>query len=418
MRVTASMPNGHWPTLVASFLHFDLSFMLWVLLGALRIYIAESLGLSPAEKGLLVAVPILSGSLLRIPLGLLSDRLGSKRVGVAMLAFLFVPLALGWRAGDTLPALLAIGLMLGTAGASFAVALPLASRWYPPERQGLAMGVAAAGNSGTVLANLIAPRLADVVGWHNVLGLAMLPLGVVLLAFLVLAKDSPVPTTGQPLRHYLTALAHGDIWWFCLLYSVTFGGYVGLSSFLPLFVRDQYALDPVTAGYLTALAAFVGSGVRPVGGYLADRLGGVRMLSMLLLGIGAIYALASLLPAVEVMAGLVVVGMLCLGMGNGAVFQLVPQRFQHQIGIATGVVGAVGGLGGFGLPLVLGNIKQGTGSFAPGFVVLALLAFGALTTLRFLVAIRPGWRVSWRLPQPAAERERGWRWSPMRGAQG
>ncbi len=298
MRVTASMPNGHWPTLVASFLHFDLSFMLWVLLGALRIYIAESLGLSPAEKGLLVAVPILSGSLLRIPLGLLSDRLGSKRVGVAMLAFLFVPLALGWRAGDTLPALLAIGLMLGTAGASFAVALPLASRWYPPERQGLAMGVAAAGNSGTVLANLIAPRLADVVGWHNVLGLAMLPLGVVLLTFLVLAKDRPVPTTGQPLRHYLTALAHGDIWWFCLLYSVTFGGYVGLSSFLPLFVRDQYALDPVTAGYLTALAAFVGSGVRPVGGYLADRLGGVRMLSMLLLGIGAIYALASLLPAV------------------------------------------------------------------------------------------------------------------------
>ncbi len=418
MRVTPSVPNGHWPTLVASFLHFDLSFMLWVLLGALGIYIAESLGLSPAEKGLLVAVPILSGSLLRIPLGLLSDRLGSKRVGVAMLAFLFVPLALGWRAGDTLPALLAIGLMLGTAGASFAVALPLASRWYPPERQGLAMGVAAAGNSGTVLANLIAPRLADVVGWHNVLGLAMLPLGVVLLTFLVLAKDRPVPTTGQPLRHYLTALAHGDIWWFCLLYSVTFGGYVGLSSFLPLFVRDQYALDPVTAGYLTALAAFVGSGVRPVGGYLADRLGGVRMLSMLLLGIGAIYALASLLPAVEVMAGLVVVGMLCLGMGNGAVFQLVPQRFQHQIGIATGVVGAVGGLGGFGLPLVLGNIKQGTGSFAPGFVVLALLAFGALTTLRFLVAIRPGWRVSWRLPQPAAERERGGRWSPLRGAQG
>jgi NNP family nitrate/nitrite transporter-like MFS transporter len=418
MRVTPSVPNGHWPTLVASFLHFDLSFMLWVLLGALGIYIAESLGLSPAEKGLLVAVPILSGSLLRIPLGLLSDRLGSKRVGVAMLAFLFVPLALGWRAGDTLPALLAIGLMLGTAGASFAVALPLASRWYPPERQGLAMGVAAAGNSGTVLANLVAPRLADVVGWHNVLGLAMLPLGVVLLAFLVLAKDSPVPTTGQPLRHYLTALAHGDIWWFCLLYSVTFGGYVGLSSFLPLFFRDQYALDPVTAGYLTALAAFVGSGVRPVGGYLADRLGGARMLSMLLLGIGAIYALVSLLPAVELMAGLVVVGMLCLGMGNGAVFQLVPQRFQHQIGIATGVVGAVGGLGGFGLPLVLGNIKQGTGSFAPGFVVLALLAFAALTTLRFLVIIRPGWRVSWRPPQPAAGRERGGRWSPMRGAQG
>src|SRR5581483_11172549 len=161
-------PRGHRPTLVAAFLHFDLSFMLWVLLGALGVYIAESAGLSPAQKGVVVATPLLSGALLRIPLGLLSDRFGSKPVGAGMLAFLGVPLLLGWLAGDDLPALLGIGLLLGTAGASFAVALPLASRWYPAERQGLVMGIAAAGNSGTVLANLIAPRLAEAVGWHNV----------------------------------------------------------------------------------------------------------------------------------------------------------------------------------------------------------------------------------------------------------
>src|SRR5688500_5195301 len=189
--MSSDKKTGHLPTLIACFLHFDLSFMLWVLLGALGIFIAESVGLTPMEKGLVVAVPLLSGSLLRVPAGMLSDRLGAKRVGIALLALLYVPLIVGWTAGDTLPSLLLIGLLLGTAGASFAVALPLASRWYPPEKQGLAMGVAAAGNSGTVIANLLAPRLAEAVGWHNVLGLAMLPLALVLVAFALLAKDSP-----------------------------------------------------------------------------------------------------------------------------------------------------------------------------------------------------------------------------------
>src|SRR3954470_10098526 len=186
----APATKGHLPTLIAAFLHFDLSFMLWVLLGALGIFIAQDLKLSPAEKGMMVAIPILSGSLLRVPSGLLSDRYGGKRVGIAMLAFLFLPLLLGWQLGDSLPSLLAVGLMLGTAGASFAVALPLASRWYPPQRQGLVMGIAAAGNSGTVIANLVAPRVAAIVGWHTVLALTMIPLAVVLVVFSLLAKDS------------------------------------------------------------------------------------------------------------------------------------------------------------------------------------------------------------------------------------
>jgi NNP family nitrate/nitrite transporter-like MFS transporter len=395
-----SVRQGHLPTLIASFLHFDLSFMLWVLLGALGIYIAESVGLSPAEKGLMVAVPILSGSLLRIPLGLLSDRIGGKRVGIGLLVFLFVPLTLGWQAGTSLPTLLAIGLMLGCAGASFAVALPLASRWYPPERQGLAMGIAAAGNSGTAIANLVAPMLADAVGWHNVLAIAMLPLALVLVAFTLMAKDSPERSTGLPAGHYLRAVKQRDMWWFCLLYSITFGGYVGLSSFLPLFLRDQYALTPSAAGSITALAAFVGSGVRPIGGYLADRWGGVRLLSGLLAGIGAAYAAASTLPSADLIVPLLVGGMACLGLGNGAVFQLVPRRFSAEIGVATGVVGAVGGLGGFLLPILLGNMKQATGSFGLGFVVLAVAAFAGLVLVRSLATVRADWRLSWRLPQP------------------
>lgn len=402
MHRTTRSPEGHWPTLVAAFLHFDLSFMLWVLLGALGVYIAESAGLDPAQKGLVVATPILSGALFRIPLGFLSDRLGSRRVGAGMLAFLFLPLLVGWRAGDDLPTLLAVGLMLGTAGASFAVALPLASRWYPADRQGLVMGIAAAGNSGTVLANLIAPRLANAVGWHNVLGLALLPLAVVLAAFGLMAKDSPHRAGGQPLCHYVTALRQPDLWWFCLFYSVTFGGYVGLSSFLPLFFRDQYHVTPLAAGHLTAGAAFVGSLVRPIGGYLADRLGGVRVLSVLLAGIGLAYLAAAQLPGLGVMTGVVIAGMAGLGLGNGAVFQLVPQRFRDEIGVATGVVGAFGGIGGFILPTLLGQTKQSGGSFAAGFLALAAMAGAALLALRALAAMQHGWRRSWAETSPLA----------------
>jgi MFS transporter, NNP family, nitrate/nitrite transporter len=394
---TPSAPlNGHKPTVFAAFLHFDLSFMIWVLLGALGVSISEGLGLSAAQKGLMVATPILSGSLMRIPLGLLSDRFGGRRVGIAMLLLLFVPLTIGWQSGTSLSVLLSVGLMLGVAGASFAVVLPLASRWYPPERQGLVMGIAAAGNSGTVVANLVAPRIAAHVGWHNVLALTMIPLALVLVAFSLLAKDSPNRAPKQTVASYLTALRVPELWWFCLFYSVTFGGYVGLSSFMPILLRDQYHVAAVTAGYLTALAALAGSALRPVGGYVADRIGGVRLLSALLVGIAATYLIASRIPGLTAMVAVLVTAMVCLGLGNGAVFQLVPQCFRSQIGIATGVVGAVGGLGGFMLPTLLGQIKQSTGSFRIGFVVLGVVALLTLALLRYLIATNSQWRSSWR----------------------
>jgi MFS transporter, NNP family, nitrate/nitrite transporter len=397
---------GHKPTVFAAFLHFDLSFMIWVLLGALGVSISESLGLSAAQKGLMVAVPILSGSVMRIPLGLLSDRFGGRRVGIAMLLALYLPLLAGWRAGSSLGVLIAVGLMLGVAGASFAVVLPLASRWYPPERQGLVMGIAAAGNSGTVVANLVAPRIAAMVGWHGVLALTTIPLTIVLLVFAALAKDSPARVNAQSLSSYLTVLRERELWWFCLFYSVTFGGYVGLSSFMPILLRDQYRLSAVTAGYLTALAALAGSGLRPLGGYVADRIGGVRLLSVLFLGIAAMYGAASRIPSLAPMIAVLVTAMVCLGLGNGAVFQLVPQCFRRQIGIATGVVGAVGGLGGFMLPTMLGQFKQHTGSFAAGFIVLGSIAALALVLLRWLMATNVNWKRSWRRSEAVGEKAR------------
>lgn len=392
--------KGHVPTLLACFLHFDLSFMLWVLIGALGIPIAEDLHLSAAERGVLVALPILSGSLLRIPLGMLGDRMGGRRVGAAMLAFLFLPLATGWLAADSWPAVAAMGLMLGTAGASFAVALPLASAWYPPGRQGLVMGIAAAGNGGTVITNLVAPRLAGLIGWQGVFGVAMIPLAVVLATFLIAAREAPPgprPVTGaRP-----AVWRQPDLWWFCLFYSVTFGGYVGLSSFLPLFLRDQQGLAPASAGLLTAAAAFVGSGVRPIGGWVADRVGGRRLLAVALAGLGATYGVIASGPALQPLTAALIVAMACCGLGNGAVFQLVPLRFRDELGMVTGIVGAVGGLGGFCLPIVLGTVRQHTGGFGSGFALLAAASLTVAVVLQLLTMVNSGWRVSWRPAWPS-----------------
>jgi NNP family nitrate/nitrite transporter-like MFS transporter len=398
--VKSSAPEGHLPTLIACFAHFDVCFMLWVLIGALGAFIFAGAGIDAGLTGLLVGIPILTGSLLRIPLGLLSDRLGGRRVGLALLIFLACPLTIGWLAPTTLPVLIVTGLMLGTAGSSFAIVLPLASRWYPAERQGLVMGIAAAGNSGTVLANILAPRLATAVGWHNVFGVALIPLAAVLILFWAMAKDAPVRAAIRTPREYFAAVAHPDTWWFCFFYSVTFGGYVGLSSFLPVFFRDQFSVSPIAAGSLTAAAALAGSLARPFGGYVADRLGGVRVLQRLFFAIAAAYIALAVLPSLVSVVPVVLVAMLCLGFGNGVVFQLVPQRFQREIGSITGVVGAIGGVGGFLLPTLLGAVKQATGAYAPALIALGVVAAAGGLSLRSLQ--NPTRAGSWQLPSLAA----------------
>ncbi len=386
---------GSIPTVIAAFLHFDTCFTIWVILGSLSVYISPSLHLNPAQQGLMVAIPTLSGSLFRFPIGLLSDRFSTKRVGVGMLLFLFIPLLLGWLLPVNFPALLGIGLMLGVAGASFAVALPLASRWYPPSQQGLVMGIAAAGNIGTVIANLFAPLLAKLYGWHAVLGITMIPLAVILLAFLLMAKDSPTKPKSVPASRYIAALGKANLWWFCLLYSVTFGGFVGLSTFLPQFLHNQYQLTAIDAGNLAAAAAFMGSTLRPFGGYLADKFGGVRTLTVVLVIVAILYTLASLLLPIGPAATFFIIGMAFLGIGNGAIFQLVPQCFRTEIGVATGLVGAFGGIGGFLLPILMGSVKFSFHSYAPGWAILACFALIAFVVLRILTAIQNDWRNSW-----------------------
>lgn len=394
MRLKDFARSGHWPTLTMSFLYFDVSFMVWVLLGVLGVYVSKDFGLSPGQKGLMAALPILGGSLARFPMGILVDRIGPKRTGILGQLIVMIPLLWAWKAGGSFQQVMALGLMMGVAGGSFAVALPLASRWYPPEHQGLAMGVAGAGNSGTVLAALFAPRLAEAFGWHAVFGLALIPVSLVLCLFILFARESPSQPARKPLRAYFDILRERDTLWFSLLYCFTFGGFVGLASFLVIFFHDQYAISKVASGTLTALCVFSGSFMRPIGGFLSDRFGGVRVLmAVLVVSAGCLLGVAAL-PPIGLVTPLIFLAMGTLGLGNGSVFQLVPQRFRKEIGVATGLIGAAGGLGGFLLPSLLGLLKGWTGTFASGFLFMVVAGITCVFLLwvqkrRWLEALLP-----------------------------
>jgi NNP family nitrate/nitrite transporter-like MFS transporter len=395
------LKSGHLPTLFSAFLYFDLSFMVWVLLGPLGVAIAKSFHLDPAQKGLMVATPVLAGALLRLVAGIAVDHIGPKKTGMIGQLIVLAGLVAAWRLGvHNYHDVLALGVLLGVAGASFAVALPLASRWYPPQHQGLALGIAGAGNSGTALAALFAPALAQHFGWTNVIGLAALPLAAAFVVYMVFAKDAPNQPAPKTLAEYLGVLRTGDAWWLMALYGVTFGGFVGLSSSLTIYFNSEYGLPAVIAGFFTSACVFAGSFIRPVGGAIADRFGGVRALSVIYVLAALGLALASFqMPSPWIALAVMMFSMMALGAGNGAVFQLAPQRFGKEIGVVTGLVGMTGGIGGFYLASSLGWAKQITGSYQPGLLAFAGLALAALLGL---TGVKARWRRTW--PELAAAR--------------
>ena len=391
---TSFWKSGHAPTLFAAFLYFDLSFMVWYVLGPLGVQIATDLGLSTQQRAFMVATPILAGAILRLLMGFLADRTSPKLAGMLGQTVVIGALLVAWLHGvHSYEQALLLGVFLGVAGASFAVALPLASQWYPAQHQGKAMGIAGAGNSGTVLAALFAPALAVAYGWNNVFGLALIPLVLTLGIFAFAAKNAPTRPAPKALADYAKALGDQDSWWFMLFYSVTFGGFLGLASTLPGYFHDQYGFDPVKAGYYTAACVFAGSLMRPLGGALADRIGGIRALLVM-------YTVASLcivvvgfnLSSSTAALGLFVVAMLCLGAGNGSVFQLVPQRFHREIGVMTGLIGMAGGVGGFCLTAGLGAVKQSTGDYQMGLWLFASLGIVAWVGL---LSVKRRWRTTW-----------------------
>jgi len=407
---------GHWPTLLASFLYFDFSFMAWVTLGPLIVYIAKELNIPVGEKFTMVAIPILAGAILRVPMGIFCDHFGAKVTG--SMAQLIVLAGVAYAGLFGLHGVLEVdmlGVVLGLAGASFAVALPQASKWYPPQYQGIVMGIAGAGNMGTVLDALIIPSLAETYGWQVALSTLLIPLIPTFLFYVVFSKEAPVPRNPATLAKYKAIFADHDSWWFMFFYFITFGGFVGLANSLPLYFTIQYHVSGVAAGLMVAIVVMFGACFRPVGGFVADQIGGIRTLLVLFGVVSATYFAIAFLPGgpapvnggsgivagwslldmpVAAWRGVVVfsVGVLCLGMGNGAVFQLIPQRFRGEIGTMTGLVGCFGGIGGFFLAKTLGMSKEMSGDFTAGFLFFSVLVAVGLVAL---AGVKRRWRTTW-----------------------
>lgn len=383
--------SGHPLTLFSSFLYFDFSFAVWVLNGAMGPFISEQFHLSPAQIGLMVSLPTLAGALMRFPLSVLSQYIGRKNAAIVEMTSIIIALAYGFFAVHTFSSVLAMGVLLGTAGASFGVALSLGSGWFPTEHKGLAMGIAGAGNSGTALAAFFAPRLARVYGWQHVYGIAALFMLLPLLTMIVFAKEPP-DIERQTFSQHLKCLLEADGWYFNLVYLITFGGFLGLATFLPSLFVTQFHISKSEAGTLTMCATVLGSAARVLGGWCADRVGGVTTLSVVFLtAITSIFGLV----APSSLALTTLLFMLCfaaLGAGNGATFQLVPLRWPTTTAIAGGMIGEIGALGGGILPNVLCLSKQQTGSFAAGF---AAYAFFALIVLVVLRLVSRKWTRTW-----------------------
>ena len=381
-------PKGNTRALVLATLAFLVSFFAWSMMGPLGPDLQDLLDLSEVQLAMMIAVPVLMGSLMRIPLGILTDRIGGRRVFTGLLAFTLLPLAALAVWHESFPAVIAFGFVLGFAGASFAVGVPFVSRWYPREKQGMALGLYGIGMGGTVVGALTFPRIADRWGLTAPFIVAMIVVAVMAVVFWVFARDAPVEPVKSsggmlaPLRIFREKPAA----WAPTFYSfLVFGGFVAMFAYLPKLLHGVHELDKPDAAARAAGFALVAVVARPIGGWLADRVGADTILRISFIATAVLAAL--LAPLYDEMVPLTI---LCLtlagafGLGTGAVFKLVAHDFPEAVGAVTGVVGAAGGLGGFFPPLVMAWVKSATGDYTLGFAALAATAVVALVVLHVM----------------------------------
>jgi NNP family nitrate/nitrite transporter-like MFS transporter len=373
---------------------FTVCFYGWSLLGPLGPDLQEQLGFSDFETSAMVAVPVLLGSLMRIPLGWLSDRFGGRRVFSALMGFTPLPLVALALFHDSLATILAFGFLLGFAGASFAVGIPFVNGWYEPERQGAALGIYGVGMGGTVLAGLTAPLIADEWGLAAPFWVAAALIAVACVVFYSLARDASRDENRGPPPGMLAALSvfrgSSRAWALTLFYFLAFGGFVAMFLYLPKLLTAEYDLTKADAGARAAGFALLAVIGRPLGGWMADRLGAARVLRgsftvVAVLALVLAVAYTSMIPLTLACLTMAV----ALGLGTGAVFKLVPEWFPARVGAVTGVVGAAGGLGGFFPPLLMGVVKSATGGYAVGFALLSLVALACLLVLGRVHAVTP-----------------------------
>ena len=384
---------GHAPTLGAAFFYFAFSCCIWVMNGAMAPFISETYQLSPTQKGIMLSVPIFAGAFMRFPLGVLAQYIGRKNATLVEMGLIMVALLFGYFMVDSYSSLLAMGVLLGIAGASFGVALSLGSGSFPARYKGLAMGLVGAGNVGTAVSVLVAPALAQRYGWQSVYGIAAVAMLLPLIAMILFAKEPDDVDSHATLREHVACLFEKDGWAFSLIYAVTFGAFIGLATFLPTYYYDQFGVSKVQAGQLSMLAAFMGAALRVFGGWISDRWGGVNTLTVVLVTIAVTLVLCGL--AGGSLVGTTLLVMLCfaaLGAGNGALFQLVPLRWPMATAVAGSMIGEIGALGGGLVPNAMGLSKQYAGTYMWGFFLFAGLSLCMLVMLR-LMQIR--WTRTW-----------------------
>lgn len=368
--------RGSGRNLALATLAFAACFTAWGMLAPIAPALQEELGLSNIQTSVMISIPVVLGSLLRIPLGLLTDRIGGRKVFTVMLFYSAGAAALVGFASSYV-ALIGAGFLLGAAGASFAIGVPFVAQWYPPKRQGFALGVYGMGNIGNAIAAFSIPAIRDSAG-QEVAGLVLAAvIAVYGLIWMSLARQAPVEQA--PPTSYREVLGAGwKLWRLALFYFVTFGGFVAMALYLPKLLVDWYDLSLTDAGLRAAGFTLLATGVRPIGGMLSDRIGGYRVLTIAFLGAGvdAIgLSWQASVPTMWLTTFFCLTMALFLGLGNGAVFKLVPLSFPKATGAATGIIGAAGGLGGFFPPLFLGVVKDATGDFVLAFVLLVAFAW-------------------------------------------
>ena len=378
------MKSGHPPTLLASFFYFDFCFAVWVLNGAMAPFITKAYHLTPDQTTLMVTLPTMAGALMRFPLGVMSQYIGRKNAALVEMSTIMIAMAFGYFYVDSYNGVLAMGVLLGIAGASFGVALALGSGWFPPESKGLAMGIAGAGNSGTAIATFFAPQLAKAYGWHAVYGFAGMFMLLPFLTMLIFAKEPPDREGDHSFIDHIKCLWQPDGWMFNAVYIITFGAYVGMGTYLPTFFHDRFHIEQSEAKYYTTCAVLAGSVVRVLGGWLADKLGGILAVSVILSGVVVAFLGASAAVSLTSTVIMLVCCFMMVGMGNGALFQLVPLRWPATAAVAGSMIGEIGALGGVILPFSLTYSSTHYKTYAYGFIAYAVLAALVLVALRIV----------------------------------
>jgi len=368
---------------------FAICFAVFGSVSAMMPILRKSLGMTPMQVSVAIAIPVLLGSLGRIPLGILTDRYGGRLIFSIVMALSIPPAFLmGWVGSYW--QLVLCGFFIGIALASFSVGVGFVSGWYPPSRQGMALGIYGAGNIGQSLAAFGSPLIAGALGFEWGFWIFGILLVGWLIVFLFRADNAPRKTSGRSLADIAQPLRQPMSWVLSLYYFLTFGGFVAMAIYLPIFLTEMFGLTPQDAGFRTAGFVVLATAMRPVGGWLADRVGGR---TILLWAFPATAAMAIFL-ACPMMSTFTfgALGMaIAIGLGNGAVFKLVPEHFPQSVGSVTGLVGAAGGLGGFFPPLVVGGLRQLTATFTWGFVLLSVFS---------LICLVVAWRIGGSASRP------------------